>query len=50
MSFIMGNLPLNPLPSFFILKQVKHETFHFIVKEVNNKSMASRDNGYMGKL
>jgi hypothetical protein len=36
----MDNLPPNPLSSFFILKKVKQETLHFIVKEVNYKSMA----------
>jgi adenylate cyclase class IV len=49
----MDNLPLNPLSSFFILKQVKQEALHFIVKEVNYKSMTSRDNDFrfnMGKL
>jgi hypothetical protein len=44
MWFIMDNLPPNPLSSFFILKHMKQETLHFIVKEVNYKSMASRDN------
>jgi hypothetical protein len=53
MWFIMDNLPPNPLSSFFILKQVKQEALHFIVKEVNYKSMAFKDNNYrfnMGKL
>jgi hypothetical protein len=49
----MDNLPPTPLSSFVILKQLKQEALHFIVKEVNYKSMASRDNNSrfnMGKL
>jgi len=53
MWFIMDNLPPNPLSSFFIFRQVKQEALHFIVKEVNYKSMASRGHNSrfnMGKL